>query len=190
MCPICVPLQMRHIFILTSCTLNGNFAKKNNGWDHPEFLIPPLCPHEWPIMLLSNVSFIFTNPYCAITHIQGGTNCQSKYIMRSTVWEIFRWQILTFGGMWRWRGWMFSQVKKVWAVSYDSGKSPEIYTAGYKVHLCCCSQDFFPITKVATIIRSVAPFVPCQLKEIVFSGKRNCFIMALRSSPKNILHDI
>ena len=160
MCPICVPLQMRHIFILTSCTLNGNFAKKNNGWDHPEFLIPPLCPHEWPIMLLSNVSFIFTNPYCAITHIQGVTNCQSKYIIRSTVWEIFRWQILTFGGMWRWRGWMFSQVKKVWAVSYDSGKSPEIYSAGYKVHLCCCSQDFFPITKVATIIRSVAPFVP------------------------------
>ena len=51
-------------------------------------------------------------------------------------------------------------------------------------------SGFFPITKVATIIQSVAPFVPCQLKEIVFSGKRNCFIMALRSSPKNILHDI
>lgn len=41
--------------------------KKIMGGDHPEFLIPPLCPHEWPIMILSNVSFIFTNPYCAIT---------------------------------------------------------------------------------------------------------------------------
>ena len=69
------------------------------GGDHPEFLIPPLCPHEWPIMPLSTVFFISTIPILC-HHIQGVTNCRSKYIIRSTVWEIFRWQILTFRGMW------------------------------------------------------------------------------------------
>ena len=61
---------------------------------------------------------------------------------------------------------------------------------GTKYIFAAALRIFFPITKVATIVQSVAPFVPCQLKEIVFSGKRNCFIMALQSSPKNILHDI
>ena len=163
--------------------------KKNNGGGSPRILNSAtlsawMTHHD----IVQRILHLYQPILCH--HIQGVANCQSKYIIRSTVWEIFRWQVLTFGGMWRWRGWMFSQVKKVWAVSYDSGKSPEIYSAGYKVHHCCCSQDFFPITKVATTIQSVAPFVPYQLKEIVFSGKRNCFIMALQSSPKNILHDI
>ena len=70
--------------------VNRNFAKKiMEGGDHPEFLIPPLCPHEWPIMPLSTVFFISTIPILC-HHIQGVTNCRSKYIIRSTVWEIFR----------------------------------------------------------------------------------------------------
>ena len=99
MCPIYVPLQMRHIFIFTNCIVNSNWwiatsPKKIiffflGGGDHPEFLISPLCPHEWPIMPLSTVFFISTIPILC-HHIQGVTNCRSKYITRSTVWEIFR----------------------------------------------------------------------------------------------------